>query len=90
MKGLSEEQRAAVEEFVAAFVAYSHAEAQLTHVREKLIGPAARVRRLRVPTLPIARALLQALGRPVDRASVRSLRASLRTRLTRTARTSPT
>ncbi len=83
MKRLSEDQQAAVEAFVAAFHAHRKSQAALDAARERLVGEAVRLRRLRVPSAPVARLMAHAIGVRPSQQTVRALRSLLRTRMSR-------
>lgn len=86
MTRLSEEQWAAAEAFVAAFLAHRESQAALDSARDGLIAEALRLRKLRVPSAPVARLVANALGVRPSQQALQSLRGLLRTRLSRAAR----
>lgn len=82
---LSESQTAAASAFVAAFLAHRKCQASLESARAALVAEGVRLRRLRVPNLHVARLLAVELGMQPGPLALRSLRALLRTRVSRAA-----
>jgi hypothetical protein len=83
MTRLSEDQQAAVAAFVSAFHAHRQSQAALDAARDRLVGEALRLRRLRVPSAPVARLMADAIGVRPSQQALRALRGLLRTRMSR-------